>query len=123
MYNKKFCDSHINDIHITPSQFEEIKKDYLSKRENKYCLYTKYYKKYKIQKDLFLEILEVLKLESKHIKKQPPNRIKRKNNPYSFHDKHPQSYKIKGMYHNGYKTSEFQKNKNHHHYSHQISFN
>jgi hypothetical protein len=106
---KKITSQDINKIEIPNNQYNEIKKDYFTKKENKYCLYKKYHMKYNISKDNFLELLEKLKSEFNPIKKQSKCRIKRKNNQYSFYDKHPLSYKIEGIYHNGYKTSEFQK--------------
>ena len=91
--NKKNLISNLDESDIFSSPFNEIKKDYLSKKENPYSLYTKYHKKYNISKDVFLSIINLLKVESnKPIKKPSKHKSKRKNNIYRSNDKNPNSY-------------------------------
>jgi len=97
MYKKEIIHNSVDNVNIPPSLYEEIKRDYLCKKEKKYGLYRKYYLKYKIDKDIFMETLNNIK---SNFKEPIPNKKKnkRKNNPYSFHDKHPNSYQITGVY-------------------------
>jgi hypothetical protein len=92
MYRKDVDFQEIEDITILPNQYHEIKKDYLCKKENKYSLFRKYCNKYDIEKDVFLEILSLIRLETGAPSSKGRKKMKRENNPYSFNDKHPNSY-------------------------------
>ena len=74
----------IDEEDVFSSAFSEIRKDYMTKKENTYSLYAKYYKKYNINKDVFLSIINLLKVESNQpIKKQPKKiNIKKKDNSF-----------------------------------------
>lgn len=91
--NKKNTISSYDEEEIFSIPINEIRRDYLSKKDHPYSLYTKYYKKYNINKELFLSIINLLKTESNQPIKKPGKRIKvrRTTSPYK-NDKRPSSY-------------------------------
>ncbi|WP_409199729.1 hypothetical protein [Methanobrevibacter sp. DSM 116169] len=110
MYKKNIDIIDDGEINILPQHYKEIKRDYLCRKESKYGLYKKYFIKYNIDKDTFMEILNLIRCESKMPVYGTKRKDKRKHNPFSFHDKHPKSYKINGTYEN---NSGFRKNETH----------
>lgn len=89
---------------ITQEQYEEIKKNYLCKNETNTVLFKRYYEKYEIEKEVFLEVLDKIRQEEGLDNSLSNKKIKRIYNPYSFHDKHPNSYKVQGVYNSEHKN-------------------
>lgn len=71
--------------------YNQIKKDYLAKTSILSVLYRKYHKNYDIDKFQFYQIIEKIRAEE-NIPQKTVKKTKRMSNPFSFHDKHPDSY-------------------------------
>lgn len=76
---------------IKKEVYNQIKKDYLAKTSILSVLYRKYHKNYGIDKFQFYQIIEKIKAEE-NIPQKRVKKTKRILNPFSFHDKHPDSY-------------------------------
>ncbi len=85
---------------VSINQYNEIKEDYLKKKEKKSFLYKKYYQKYGMDKHLFNAILEEIYTEHIH-----PKTLMRR------HKKKPHIYnKINNFSTNGYSNKQYYKN-------------
>lgn len=71
--------------------YDEIKKEYLSKKCILSVIYRKYHKIYNINMHQFNQIINKINLEEK-IPQKIKVKEKRTNNPFSVYDKHPDSY-------------------------------
>lgn len=71
--------------------YNQIKKEYLAKKCILSVLYRKYHKNHNIDKIQFYHIIEKIRLEE-NIPQKSARKSKRMSNPFSFHDKHPDSY-------------------------------
>ncbi|MDO5848261.1 MAG: hypothetical protein Q4P18_01885 [Methanobrevibacter sp.] len=76
---------------INQKIYQEIKMEYVSKNCILSTLYRKCQKEYNINKIQFNQIIEKIKMEE-NIPQKTARKVKRMNNPFSYHDKHPDSY-------------------------------
>ncbi len=76
---------------ISKKTYDEIKQEYLSKKSILSIIYLKYHKNHDINMHQFNQIIKKIRTEER-IPENPKNKEKRKNNPFSFYDKHPNSY-------------------------------
>lgn len=70
--------------------YEQIKKEYLEK-SNATSLYMKFHKDYNLTKIQFYQIIEKIRTEE-NLPPKVMKKTKRTSNPFSYHDKHPDSY-------------------------------
>ncbi|WP_295723083.1 hypothetical protein [uncultured Methanobrevibacter sp.] len=82
------------------NQYNEIKEDYLKKKEKKSFLYKKYYQKYALDKHTFNAILEEIYTEHIH-PKTVMRRRRKKSRLY---------HKINSFTSNGYSNKQYYKN-------------
>lgn len=83
---------------IKRSDYEKLKKDYLTKNYHNHSLYVDFSKKQIINKKLFLQILNKIRMEEGYPEFVPTKKTKRKDNEFSYLDKHPDSYKSRKKY-------------------------
>ena len=78
---------------IKRSDYEKLKEIYLTKNKSMHSLYVEFNKKHMINKRLFFELINKMRVEEGYPKFIPAKKTKRKNNKFSYLDKHPNSYK------------------------------
>ena len=78
---------------IKRSDYEKLKSVYLEKNRNRHALYVDFNKKQLINRRLFSQLLNKIRIEEGYPEFVPVKKTKRKNNKYSYLDKHPDSYK------------------------------
>ncbi len=77
---------------IKKETYEQIKTEYLGKSWSLNSLFLKYNKAYNISREMFLQIIEKIRIEENLPLEMENKKVKRKNNPYSYQDKHPECY-------------------------------
>ena len=78
---------------IKRSDYEKLKSEYLTKNNHMHSLYVDFSKKQLINKRLFAQILNKIRIEEGYPEFVQTKKTKRKNNKFSYLDKHPDSYK------------------------------
>ena len=78
---------------IKRSDYEKLKSAYLEKNRSRHSLYVDFNKKQLINKRIFSQLLNKIRIEEGYPEFVPLKKTKRKNNKYSYLDKHPDSYK------------------------------
>ncbi|WP_299522836.1 hypothetical protein [uncultured Methanobrevibacter sp.] len=80
------------EIKIPKSKYNELKENYLKNPKTIYSIYNAFNKEYPMEKKVFIKIINKIRLEQGVTTHKPLKKTKRMNNPFSYHDKHPDSY-------------------------------
>lgn len=80
------------EIKIPKSKYNELKENYLKNPKTAYSLYNEFNKEYPMNKKVFIKIIDKIRVEQGTNTFKPSKKTKRMNNPFSYHDKHPNSY-------------------------------
>lgn len=80
------------EIKIPQSKYDKLKEDYLKNPKTAYSLYAKFNKEYPMDKKVFIEIIDKIRIDEGATAFNPIKKTKRANNPFSYYDKHPDSY-------------------------------
>ena len=81
-----------DEIKIPQSKYDKLKEDYLKNPKTAYSLYAKLNKEYPMDKKVFIEIIDKIRIDEGATAFNPIKKTKRANNPFSYYDKHPDSY-------------------------------
>ena len=83
---------------IKRSDYEKLKKEYLTKNRSRHSLYVDFSKKQLINRRVFTQLLNKIRIEEGYPEFVPLKKTKRENNEFSYLDKHPDSYKSQKKY-------------------------
>lgn len=81
-----------DELKISKSKYDKLKEDYLKNPKTTYSLYAKFNKEYPMDKKTFIKIIDKIRIDKGANAFNPIKKTKRANNPFSYHDKHPDSY-------------------------------
>ena len=81
-----------NELKIPESRFNKLKEDYLKNPKTAYSLYIEFNKTYPMDKKVFIELLDKIRIDKGASAYSPIKKTKMGNNPTSYYDKHPDSY-------------------------------
>ena len=81
-----------DEIKLPKSKYCEIKENYLKNPKSAYFIYTELHKEYPMDKKIFLQIINQIRDDYGASPYTPTKKTKRQHNPFSYHDKHPNSY-------------------------------
>lgn len=82
---------------IKKSEYEKLKEIYLTKNRHLRSLYTDFNKENQIKKRTFFALINKIRIEEGYPPVSRAKKTKRKNNEFSYLDKHPNSYKGKSF--------------------------
>ena len=81
-----------DELKIPKSTYDKLKEDYLKNPKTAYSLYIGFNKTYPMDKKVFIGLLDKIRMDKGASAFNPIKKTKRANNPFSHHDKHPNSY-------------------------------
>ena len=81
-----------DEIKIPQTKDDKLKEDNIKKPKTAYSLYAKFNKEYPMDKKVFIEIIDKIRIDEGATAFNPIKKTKRANNPFSYYDKHPDSY-------------------------------
>ncbi len=81
-----------NELKIPKSTYDKLKKDYLKNPKNAYSLYIALNKTFPMDKKTFIGIIDKIRIDEGASAFNPIKKTRRMNNPFSYYDKHPNSY-------------------------------